>query len=182
MQDNKYSIQRTGRMLMQRQVIEHVGVMIICENRAAKVLDVAAMTEYGNYCYHWDACGEGVSLLKATDDYLMEKFLSGHDEKRVLDWEATSRGLMAAVQGLEDEADHGSYSMRQRCEMSLNDCDATIEELVQWGERWELSEADIRANVVYRFGKDAQAFMRCVLPAIRASAQELEQYRQTMMC
>lgn len=181
MQDYKYTIQRTGRMLMQRQVIDHVGVIIICENRAAKVLDIAAMTEYGNYCYHWDATSEGVGLLKATDDYLMEKFLTGHDERRVLDWDETFQGLLAAVQGLDDGIDHGVYSLRQLCEMSLTGCDATIEALVQWGERWKLSEADVRANTVYRFGKDAQQFMRSVLPAIRDSAKELEIAHMTMM-
>jgi len=182
MQDNKYTIQRTGRMIIQRQVIDHVGVIIICENRAAKVLDIAAMTEYGNYCYHWDATSEGVGLLKATDDYLMGKFLSGHDERRVMDWEATTHGLMNAVNAMDELTDGNMYSIRQRCEMSLNECDATIKELVLWGERWELSETDVMANIVYRFGKDAQGFMRCVLPAIRASAKELELYRQTMMC
>ncbi|MEG0767799.1 MAG: hypothetical protein RR482_08790, partial [Clostridia bacterium] len=67
MQDYRYTIHKEGKQITQRQVIDNVGIVIISENRAAKVADVAAMTEYGNYCYHFDATDNVAMLLRSAD-------------------------------------------------------------------------------------------------------------------
>jgi hypothetical protein len=177
MRDYQYTIHREGRQIIQRQVIDHVGVIILCENRAAKVLDIAAMTEHGNYCYHWDSTAEGVTLLKATDDYLMDKLLAGHDERRVLDLEAAFSALCSRMTP-DDKRD--SDCARGYALATLNACQ-TLDDMIEWakeyGDGWGITEETVKSAAVYRYGDDARAFMRHVLPAIRRSALELEKAR-----
>lgn len=93
MKDYCYTIHKEGRQTIQRQTFEGIGTIIICENRGAKCAEVAAMTEYGNYCFRWEDTSDICMVLRSTDDYLMDKLLDGHGEKRVMDAEATSENV-----------------------------------------------------------------------------------------
>lgn len=159
---------KEGKQITQRQVIDNVGVIIISENRAAKVADVAAMTEYGNYCYHFDATDNVAALMRSADDYLMDRFLSGHDEHHVLDGKETVRNMERRLV-MED---------KQRKEL-LN-C-MTDMEAFSWAGRWDVSERVVREALVHRYGRQARLFAARVLPAIRESAKQFAMMREGMI-
>lgn len=168
MTDYRYTIHKEGRQLIQRQVFDHVGTVIICENRAAKVANVTAMTVYGNYCYQWDETSDIGMVLRSTNDYLMDKFLDGHGEKRVLDVDATIEALYAS-----NFTEHASIG-------ELGDCQDG-DDLSRWAERWGYQAREIASYYVYGYSHPARQFMDRVLPLIRESAKELERMRVGMM-
>lgn len=168
MQDYRYTIHREGKQITQRQVIDNVGVIIISENRAAKVADVAAMTEYGNYCYHFDATDNIAVLLRSTDDYLMDRFLGGHDEHRVLDGKETVKQMDRRL----------IMADKQRHELA--GC-LTEKEALDWAGRWDVSERTVREALVYRYGRQARLFAARVLPAIRESGKQFAMMREGMV-
>jgi hypothetical protein len=169
MEDYRYTIQKERRQLIQRQNFDHVGTVIICENRTAKVAEVAAMTIYGNYCYQWDSTKDIVSVLRATDDYLMDKFLDGHGEKRTLNMETTMEAIGKAYPFMDDDE-------ARRLGSCLGEAD-----LMAWVDLFGYSAADIQRLYVYSYSEAAYLFMERVLPLIRESAAELERMRIGMM-
>ena len=173
MKDYRYTIHREGRQLLQRQVFEGVGSVMICENRAAKIADVAAMTVYGNYCYHWDCTSDIGMVLRSSDDYLMDKFLDGHGEKRVLDIDATVDAILAQERAAGEIALVTPYHL---CRKGLERC-LTLEELLEWAGRWQLDAKEVQSCCVYGYSEAARMFMAHVLPLIRESAKELERMR-----
>ena len=162
MQDYRYTIHKEGKQITQRQVIDNVGVIIISENKTAKVADVAAMTEYGNYCYHFDCMTSVAELLRSPDDYLMDRFLAGHDEHRVLDGKETVHRM------------YGRVIMMEKQERELLNCMTELEAL-GWAGRWDVSERIVKEALVYRYGRQARLFAARVLPAIRESGTQYAQ-------
>lgn len=170
MKDYCYTIHKEGRQTIQRQTFEGIGTIIICENRGAKCAEVAAMTEYGNYCFRWEDTSDICMVLRSTDDYLMDKLLDGHGEKRVMDAEATSENVRRDARLKISE---GADRALERC--------ATEDDLLMWTSVWGLDWEDVKPHCVYRYSEAACLFMERVLPAIRRSAKELEAMRAVLL-
>lgn len=172
--DYHYTITREGSQTIQRQTFENAGIVIIIENPAAKAADVAAMTEWGNYCYHFDSCHDVCKLLKSTDDYLMEKFVGGHGEKRELDVSATISAVTEQLRTKVVTDDFGFPNhdprLREQRMKDLLEC-RTECELCKWAEVWEMDKATL--PMVYRYGEAAREFLNHGLPLIRESAKQL---------
>ncbi|MDD3410302.1 MAG: hypothetical protein PHY12_05795 [Eubacteriales bacterium] len=162
MQDYRYTIHKEGKQIIQRQVIDNLGVIIITENRAAKVADVVAMTDYGNYCYHFDCASSVSELMRSADDYLMDRFLTGHDEIRILNVPQTVRTI------------DRRFHLDPKARKELAECHAT-DDVIEWAERWKIDTLTAKRLCVHGYGRWARLFADRVLPAIRESGKQFAQ-------
>lgn len=143
--------------------LEGWGVITLTEDGL-----LAAITDYGNYIYHWPSHGHSdfrKFFLDLHPGYLMDKLCPRRQMEK--DWEATQRKARREIRWayVTEEITAEEY-LEERELVDQIECEWT---LYNWYRETRISDAEV---IVYRYPAPVVCFCEKLLPRLAAEIQK----------